>query len=159
MLLQKIEIYTDGSCHTQQCLGAWVAIVFIAGEKVILSGKELNTTHNRMELTAVIKTFEYIQQSTTKMPVIKVVTDSQYVTGLQARSGKFSTQNFITKKGTPISNADLVMKLLALTNALPVEFVKIKAHQKNTAVINYNIEADKLSRNIVRLAVKELKAL
>ncbi len=39
-------IYTDGSCHTQHCLGAWVAIIFIACEKTILSGKDFNTTHN-----------------------------------------------------------------------------------------------------------------
>jgi hypothetical protein len=37
-----------------------------------------------------------------------------------------------------------------------VEFVKIKAHQKATDVVNYNIEVDKLSRQIVRDAVKKL---
>lgn len=156
MPLQKVEIYTDGSCHTQHCQGAWVAIVFIGGEKITLSGKELNTTHNRMELTAVIKALQYIQQLNTKMITIKVVTDSQYVTGLPARAEKFSIQNFITKKGSDISNVDLVKELLLLTNTLPAEFIKIKAHQKKTAVINYNIEADKLSRNLVRQAVKEL---
>lgn len=156
MTLQNIEIYTDGSCHTQHCLGAWVAIIFIAGEKIILSGKELNTTHNRMELTAVIKALQHIQKLKMEMPAIKVVTDSQYVIGLKAREKKFSTQNFTAKKGTAISNAFLVKELLALTNTLPVEYVKIKAHQKETTVTNYNIEADKLSRSLVRTVVKEL---
>ena len=98
MSLQNVEIYTDGSCHTQHCLGAWVAIIFIVGEKIILSGNELNTTHNRMELTAVIKALQYIQQVNPKIPAIKIVTDSQYVTGLQAREKGFSTLNLLQKK-------------------------------------------------------------
>ena len=57
------EIYTDGSCHTQHCIGAWASIVFIGNEKIILSGKEINTTHNRMELLAVINAVEYIQNN------------------------------------------------------------------------------------------------
>ena len=31
-----IEIYTDGSCHSQQLIGAWAALVFINGKKTIL---------------------------------------------------------------------------------------------------------------------------
>ena len=151
-----VEIYTDGSCHTQHLIGAWVAIIFIAGEKIILSGEELNTTHNRMELTAVIKSLQYLQQLNKKIILITIVTDSQYVTGLQEREQKFTAQKFETKKGNTISNLLLVKELLVLINCMPVNFVKIKAHQKKTAEVNYNIEADKLSRNIVRRAVKEL---
>lgn len=151
-----VEIYTDGSCHTQHCIGAWVAIIFIAGEKIILSGEELNTTHNRMELTAVIKSLQYLHQLNKKIISITIITDSQYVTGLQEREQKFTAQKFQTKKGNAISNVLLVKELLLLTNCMPVKFVKIKAHQKKTVELNYNIEADKLSRNIVRQAVKEL---
>ncbi len=147
-----VEIYTDGSCHTQHCFGAWVAIIFIAGEKIILSGEELNTTHNRMELTAVIKSLQYLQQLNKKITSITIITDSQYVTGLQEREQKFTEKKIETKKGNAISNVLLVKELLLLTNSMPVKFVKIKAHQKKTAVVNYNIEADKLSRNIVRRA-------
>ena len=32
------EIYTDGSCYTQNLIGAWVAILLIGPEKVILAG-------------------------------------------------------------------------------------------------------------------------
>lgn len=151
-----VEIYTDGSCHTQHRIGAWVAIFFIAGEKIILSGQELDTTHNSMELIAVIKAIGYLQQLNIKITSIIIITDSQYVTGLQARAQKFTAQKFETKKGNAIGNVNLVKELLILINAMPVAFVKIKAHQKKTAVVNYNIEADKLSRNIVRQAVKKL---
>ena len=33
-----IEIYTDGSCHTQLLNGAWAALVFIDVKKTILKG-------------------------------------------------------------------------------------------------------------------------
>lgn len=154
-----IEIYTDGSCHTQHCIGAWVAIIFVAGQKTILSGQELDTTHNRMELQAVIKALDYVNQINIKKTSISIITDSQYVTGLQGKAQKFTAQKFETKKGSAIRNADLVKELLVLINFISVEFVKIKAHQKSTAVVNYNIEADKLSRSIVRKAVKELQIL
>ena len=34
----KIEIYTDGSCHTQICIGAWASIILIGDKKINLSG-------------------------------------------------------------------------------------------------------------------------
>lgn len=159
MTNEIIEIYTDGSCHTQHCIGAWVAIIFVAGQKTILSGQELDTTHNRMEIKAVIKAIEYVNQLNIKKSPITIITDSQYVKDLQGKAQKFTAQKFKTKKGSAISNADLVKELLVLINFIAVEFVKIKAHQKSTAVVNYNIEADKLSRRIVRKAVKELQIL
>jgi ribonuclease HI len=45
MMLPTIIIYTDGSCHTQQQIGAWSAIILVDDEKIILSGIETNTTH------------------------------------------------------------------------------------------------------------------
>ena len=56
-----IEIYTDGSCHSQQLIGAWAALVFINGEKTILKGTEKETTHNRMELLAVINAIKHVE--------------------------------------------------------------------------------------------------
>ena len=155
MLTEIINIFTDGSCHTQHCAGAWVSIIFINEQKIILSGTELQTTHNRMELLAVINALEYIKNKCTN-PIITLVTDSQYVTGLPEREAKFIARDYTTKKGTTISNADLVKTLLKLLHNLQPALVKIKAHQNKTEVINYNIEADILSRNMVRQMVKFL---
>ena len=60
---QLAEIYTDGSCHTQKRIGAWVAIILTGTEKKVLSGIVQDTTHNRMELYAVIKGIEYIKNN------------------------------------------------------------------------------------------------
>ena len=155
----EIKIYTDGSCHTQLLIGAWAAIIFIGKEKIILSAIENNTTHNRMELTAIIKAIAFIEQSKLSQSQITIITDSQYAIGLQAREQKFTSANFTTKKGTEISNADLVKTFLELVKKTSITFLKIKAHQKQGLEFNYNIEADKLSRNLVRQAVNDDKVI
>jgi len=153
--MHTAEIYTDGSCHTQQCIGAWAAILFINEEKIILSGKETATTHNRMELMAVIKAIEFIKDKYSAVTDFKIISDSQYVVGLKVRKEKLLAQNFLTKKRNEIRNADLVEELVKQTANLNIQFVKIKAHQKKTTITNYNIEADKLCRKIVREACAE----
>lgn len=149
------EIYTDGSCHTQKCIGAWAAVILVKEQKIVLSGKENHTTHNRMEILAVINSIKYVQQHFNQVTDIKIVSDSQYVIGLIGRQAKFTVSDFTTKAGKDIRNVDLVKELLILVSTLNVEFVKIKAHQKPTNTTNYNIVVDKLSRQIVRKSVKE----
>lgn len=148
-------IYTDGSCHTQLLVGAWVAIILIKEEKITLSGKEQNTTHNRMELTAVISAIEYIRNHNKLITHLTIYTDSQYVTSLQERKKRLMKLDFTNKKGTILPNADLVKKLLSIWELYTIESIKIKAHQKQDAVNAFNIEADMLSRKIVRKAVEE----
>jgi ribonuclease HI len=70
------------------------------------------------------------------------------------RKSKFIASDFTTKAGKDIRNVDLVKELLTLLTKIKVQFVKIKAHQKPTNTINYNIEVDKLSRQLVRESVK-----
>jgi ribonuclease HI len=148
-----IEIFTDGSCHTQQCVGAWASIILVNEQKVILSGSELETTHNRMEILAVIKSIHYVKENHKEIKTIHIVSDSQYVIGLVDREKKFIASNFKTKSGNDIRNSDLVIELLKLLKEFTVLFVKIKAHQKLSEATKYNIEVDKLSRAIVRTLV------
>jgi ribonuclease HI len=154
----SVIIYTDGSCHTQHLIGGWAAIVFMGAEKTILKGKELNTTHNRMELLAVINAIKFVLERDKTIKQLQIVSDSQYVVGLTARQTKLSDKNFTTKKGNEIKNADLVKELLHFVTTLNLDFVKIKAHQQKTDVANYNIDADKLSRKIVRDAVNKINS-
>ena len=111
---KPIKIYTDGSCHSQLLLGAWACLVFIEDEKVILKGEEEATTHNRMELQAVIKALLYIDKRGFEQQELEIYSDSQYVVNLLGREEKLKSKNFITAKGTPIQNVDLVQTLLAL---------------------------------------------
>jgi ribonuclease HI len=147
----SIEIYTDGSCHTQLCVGAWASIILVNGNVINLSGVVKSTTHNRMEILAVVKALEFIIEKINQSNLkITVVSDSQYVVGLLSRLPKFILSDYKTKAGNDIRNKDLVLRLFNFTDILNIDFVKIKAHQKPTDVINYNNEVDKICRSLVR---------
>lgn len=151
----KALIYTDGSCHTQLCLGAWASVILVNEKKITLSGKESDTTHNRMEILAVIQSILHLKNHFKEVKYICVISDSQYVIGLIDRQSKFIAGNFLTKTGKDIRNKDLVKEFLDLVSSMDVRFEKIKAHQKATEVINYNIEVDKICRQLVRESVKQ----
>lgn len=147
---KEILIYTDGSCHTQKRTGAWVAIVLYDRQEIILQGTETNTTHNRMELLAVIKGIEYVDNILSGDYLLQIFTDSQYVINLPARSAKLTTENFITKKGNELPNHDLLNILFPHFENPLIHFNKIRAHQQQNETNRYNIMADKLSRSMVR---------
>lgn len=148
--MHLIEIFTDGSCHTQLRIGAWAAIVFVDNDKTVLTGQQENTTHNQMELVAIIKAIEFVQLNFPVFQSIKVVTDSQYAVGLKAREIKFTQLNFQTKSGAEIQNSALVKRFLELMSETGFTIEKIKAHQKKSSEANFNIEADKRCRKILR---------
>jgi len=152
-LKQVIEIFTDGSC-TGDKTGAWVAMVLLHGEKAILKDLEPNTTHNRMELLAVIKAIEFTDEKY-KDASLKIYTDSQYVHHIPERKEKLKKNQFLSEKGTPIQNGDLVKVLIDQIDSHDINFVKIKAHQNSKLYSAgspeaYNGEVDKLARKLVR---------
>ncbi|MFM2224079.1 MAG: ribonuclease [Bacteroidota bacterium] len=150
-------IYTDGSCHTQLEIGAWASIIFVEDKKITLTEMVENTTHQRMELLAVISALHYILKNYAEIKLVKIISDSQYVIGLMRRKEKLTATDFKTKAKNEVRNTDLVKELLRLSDIFNIEFEKIKAHQKQTDITNYNIEVDKLCRNKVREAVKKIE--
>jgi len=132
-----------------------VAIIILGEDKKILSGLEVSTTHNRMELTAVIKALEFLKDFYKDISSIKIYSDSQYVTDLESRKERLKALGFISKKRKELPNADLVKTLLRLYELYTVETIKIKAHQKKHGINDLNVEADILSRQMVREAVKK----
>ena len=144
-----IVIYTDGSCNPKHGIGAWAAILFIDKNKFVLTGVEEQTTHQRMELQAVIKSFEYLAKANLLLRVTELYTDSQYVTGLSGRKVKLKAAGFMTRRNMPIPNSDLVRILMEYSEMMNVHFIKVKAHQKNDDQ-NSNREVDLLARKIVR---------
>ena len=49
-----VEIHTDGACRGNPGPGGWAAILNFDGHEKCLSGAEVDTTNNRMELLAAI---------------------------------------------------------------------------------------------------------
>jgi ribonuclease HI len=146
-------------------VGGWAAIILLFNDKILLSGIEQNTTNNRMELTAVIKAIEFVEEKFSDAR-IQIFTDSQYVHHIPERKEKLKKNQFLTKKGTQIQNFDLVKELIHKIESRSITFIKVKAHQKPeknglkdhySTPVNYNIEVDKFVRKIVREEVKSAK--
>src|SRR3954453_12314083 len=68
-------VWTDGSCNANgiQGRGGWAALIEQRGTVVEISGSADDTTHNRMELTAICEALEMLTGA------IEVRTDSTYV--------------------------------------------------------------------------------
>ncbi len=130
--------------------------MFFDGEEVLLKGREAGVTHNAMELLAVIRAFEYIEKKGLSDRKTTVYTDSQYVAGIPERRERLQDADFITKKGDPVRNPDLIKQMLFFTDLLDVQFVKVKAHQKKTDERNVNREVDRISRKIVRDYLRDI---
>lgn len=147
-----INIYTDGTCHTQLKTGGWAAIIFRNEDKIaVLKEIVRETTHNRMEMMAVIKAIEFVNSTIAeKDHRLVVYSDSQYVVNIRQRMEKLKVNNFLTKKGIPIQNVALVKRLIFYIENYNIEFKKVKAHQKEQESPNYNREADKIVRRMLR---------
>ena len=148
--IQIIKIYTDGSCHTKHRIGAWAAIILNDDIETDLYGLETDTTHNRMELQAILNALEYLKSNDLKSSSVLIYSDSQYAVKIMERKDKLKTAKFKTKKGNSIQNNDLVQQLIEYIETMSLKFIKVKAHQKKSDIRNYNIDVDKRSRKIVR---------
>ena len=152
---QLIEIYTDGSCNPKFKIGGWAAIIFISNNKLVLKGLENETTHNRMEMLAVINSLKHVLNEIPNPKLINIYTDSQYVAEIPRRAKKLVSKKFTSNSGNLIQNSDLVKKLIQLLESFNIEFIKVKAHQKTSDLINYNREVDMLCRKIVRQQINK----
>lgn len=143
-----IEIYTDGSSHTQKLIGAWAAIIYYNKTKIIIKQVETNTSHNRMEMQAVIQAIKFVDINySTNIPII-INSDSQYVVNLVDRKEKLKKNEFFTRKGNPVKNLDLVITLIDQIETHEITFNKIKAHVKDGDIKNR--EVDLLVRKLMR---------
>ena len=148
---QSITIFTDGSCHTQLKTGGWASIIITNSGKVVLEGNTSKTTHQRMELTAVLESLRYLQREGKGWEEIIVYSDSQYVVDLEKRKGNLILSNYQTKKFKPVRNSDLVRELVDFMSLPNIRFVKIKSHQRLSDVEStLNREVDLLSRKNMR---------
>lgn len=138
--LKTVTLYTDGACSGNPGAGGWGAILFFGEHKLELSGGEKQTTNNRMELTAVIRGLEKL-----KYPCkVDVYSDSAYVVNAFLQNWLSGWERADWKKSdkTPVLNADLWQRLLALTRIHSVTFHKVKGHADN----EYNNRCDELAR-------------
>ncbi|MEL0082222.1 MAG: RNase H family protein, partial [Gammaproteobacteria bacterium] len=69
--MKNIEIFTDGACRGNPGPGGWGVLLRAGEHQKELHGGELETTNNRMEMTAVIEALKCIKQPAK----LKITTD------------------------------------------------------------------------------------
>jgi len=82
--ISMIHVYTDGACLGNPGPGGWGAVIIEDDISTELSGKEADTTNNRMEVTAVIEALKKIS----KESEIIIYSDSTYVINTMVKNWK-----------------------------------------------------------------------
>ncbi len=138
-----IEAATDGACSGNPGPGGWGGlIIFDDNSQLEIGGSEQNTTNNRMELTAAIKTLEELKKHKLK-DNFKLRTDSKYVIeGYTKWIINWKKNGWKTSSGKAVQNLDLWQKIDQLRiNCLRMEYVKGHSGDKQ------NDRVDKIATN------------
>lgn len=144
----RVEIFTDGACSGNPGIGGWGALLRYKDIEKELSGAELQTTNNRMELTAVIEALKALKTECN----ITLYTDSKYVmNGINEWLENWKKNGWKTSnKKNAVKNIDLWQQLDELIKKHEIRWVWVKGHNGHPE----NERVDSLARNEV-LKLKE----
>jgi len=133
-----IEIWTDGACRGNPGPGGWGALLVSGAHRRELHGGALDTTNNRMELTAVIEALAAVKQPSH----LVIHTDSQYVKlGISEWLAQWQKRGWKTAGRKPVKNQDLWQRLAELAAPHQIEWRWVPGH----AGVEGNERADALA--------------
>lgn len=137
--MKTVILYTDGACSGNPGPGGWGAILKYGEAEKELSGGEMETTNNRMELTAVIRGLEALKERCT----VELYSDSKYVIDALSKGWAESWESRGWKKADkkPALNSDLWTVLLRLVRQHDVRYHWVKGHADNP----YNNRCDEMA--------------
>ena len=122
---QQCYIYTDGSCLGNPGPGGWAAILSYDEQEKELSGGEVDSTNNRMELMAAIKALEAL----TRPMEVQLVADSSYVVdGITKWITGWKANGWKTADKKPVENRDLWERLDAVASTHQIDWQRVKGH-------------------------------
>lgn len=139
--MADIEIFTDGACSGNPGKGGWGAILRCGENEKELSGYVVDTTNNRMELTAVIEALKALKREC----VITIYTDSRYVMdGVNQWLPNWKRNDWrTTNKKSAVKNIDLWQELDLLLPLHKIKWIWVKGHNGHIE----NERVDKLARD------------
>lgn len=149
-LRPKIIAYTDGACQGNPGPGGWGVLLKFKDREKELLGYEVNTTNNRMELTAAIEALKALKTSC----LVEIYTDSKYLQqGITIWIHNWIKNNWYKSNNELVKNADLWQTLYSELSNHDVTWKWVKGHSDNLG----NIVADKLAVMGKNTAIKLLK--
>ena len=139
----SIDLFTDGACSGNPGPGGWGAILRSGPHESELSGGEIQTTNNRMELTAVIEGLRAIKRPAP----VTIHTDSKYVMdGAQTWIVNWKKRGWKTADKKPVKNEDLWRALdEQQARHLSVAWIWVRGHSGHIE----NERADLLARDAI----------
>ncbi len=133
-----VIIYTDGACKGNPGPGGWGVLLTAGENRREMCGGELNTTNNRMELTAAIEALRVLNRRAR----VRLFTDSSYVKqGIETWIHGWKKNGWKTADKKPVKNADLWQALDLVAAQQDVEWRWVKGHSGDPG----NDRADELS--------------
>jgi ribonuclease HI len=121
-----VTIYTDGGCSPNPGPGGWGAVLIASnGVTKELSGAELHTTNNRMELTAAIEALRALKRPCQ----VTLRTDSEYLRrGISEWLPAWVARNWQRKGNKPVENEDLWRALHQATQRHEIRWEWVRGH-------------------------------
>ncbi len=142
---ETVRIYTDGACRGNPGPGGWGALLRFGDREKDLFGAELETTNNRMELTAAIMALEALK----KPCKVILTTDSQYVkNGITLWLEAWKKKGWKTANNKQVKNVDLWQRLDAAKARHQIRWEWVRGHSGHAE----NDKADQLAN----LAIDEM---
>ncbi len=146
--MKTIEIFTDGACKGNPGPGGWGALLRYGKHEKKLYGGELDTTNNRMELTAAIEALKALKRPSK----VELTTDSVYVkNGINQWLEGWKAKGWKTAAKKPVKNQDLWQALDEQVVKHQVNWHWVKGHSGHTE----NEIADELANLGVEKALNE----
>ena len=138
-----IKIFTDGACSGNPGIGGWGVVILINDNNpIFLNGGEIQTTNNRMELTATIKALKHFKEH----QLITLITDSKYVKdGIESWIANWKKNGWRTTSKKPVKNKELWVELDSQIAKHNITWKWVKGHAGD----RYNEKADFLARRFV----------
>jgi ribonuclease HI len=137
-----VEIFTDGACSGNPGPGGWGALLRFNGTEKELSGGEVLTTNNRMELMAAISALEAL----TKPCDVILHTDSRYVMdGITKYMPNWLKRGWKTADKKDVKNQDLWQRLDSAAKPHKVTWEWVKGHAGHVE----NERVDELARRAI----------
>jgi len=121
----KVIIFTDGGCRGNPGPGGWGALMRFGNHEKEIYGYEEETTNNRMELMAAIRSIEILSRDCS----IVLTTDSQYVRqGITEWMEGWKKRGWKTAAKKPVKNKDLWQRLDEAVQKHDIDWQWVKGH-------------------------------
>jgi ribonuclease HI len=147
--IPQVSLFADGACSGNPGPGGWGAILVspASGKRLEISGADLDTTNNRMEMIGVVEGLRRLKVKSR----VRVVTDSRYVVdGMKNWIYAWRRNGWLTANRKPVKNRDLWELLGDLSREHETVFEWVRGHEGHAE----NERCDAMARAAIDTARK-----